>query len=261
MGGDQGGVQASCCQVLEVALAEARRASRAKDEFLALLGHELRNPLAPILTALELMAMRGDQAVTREREVIARQTDRLVRLVDDLLDVARIARGTVALTRQRLELEVVLARSIETTSPLLEERGHRLTIACAPGLLVDGDAHRLEQVFTNLMINAAKYTPRGGRIDVTSAAEDAEVVIRVRDNGVGIAAEALPHVFEMFTQEGPSIERSQGGLGLGLAIVHALVALHGGHVRAHSAGRDQGSELEVRLPAWPADASVPPRAA
>ena len=232
----------------EEALEDARRANRAKDEFLAMLGHELRNPMAPIVTALDMMKMHRDRDVSREREIIERQTRQLVRLVDDLLDISRITRGAFELVRTRVELDSVLARAVETAEPLFTAKQHRLAVDVPSGLVVDGDADRLHQVFSNLLTNAAKYTPPGGNIVVAGHGDDGSAVISVCDNGTGIAADMLPHVFEMFVQERQDIDRARGGLGLGLAIVRAIVRRHGGEVTARSGGKDQGSELEVRLP-------------
>ena len=227
----------------------AEAANRAKDEFLAMLGHELRNPLSPILTALQLMRLRGSTGSERERSVIERQVTHLTRLVDDLLDVSRIARGKVDLKEETLEMAEAVARAIEMTSPLLEGRTHSLEVNVPrSGLPVRGDATRLSQVISNLVTNAAKYTPPGGHIAIQAAEEHGEVVLRVRDSGIGIAPEVLPRVFDLFFQEGQAIDRAQGGLGLGLTIVRNLVIRHGGTVSAHSAGRGKGSEFIVRLP-------------
>ena len=235
----------------EAALVEA---DRRKDEFLALLSHELRNPLAPILTAAQIMQLRGDVATPYEREVIVRQAQHLVRLVDDLLDVSRLARGKVTLTKVPMELATVVAKAVEATAPLLEQRRHRLSLSVAShGLSVEADEVRLSQVIGNILTNAALYTNPDGRIDVTAAREGEEVVLRVRDNGAGIAPALLPRLFEMFVQDARGSDRTQGGLGLGLSLVRTLTALHGGTVSAHSAGAGQGSEFTLRLPA-----SAPP---
>ncbi|HEY7510725.1 MAG TPA: response regulator, partial [Vicinamibacteria bacterium] len=228
----------------------AEQASRAKDEFLAMLSHELRNPLAPITTALELMRLRdGAGVVERERAIIDRQVTHLTRLVDDLLDVSRVTRGTVALRRRPLELAQVVAKGIEMASPLLETRQHRLTMdVAAAGLPVHGDEHRLAQVVSNLVANAAKYTPPGGHVTVRAAREGGTVALRVRDDGLGIDAQLLPRVFDLFVQGPRGLDRAHGGLGLGLAIVRSLVELHGGSVEAASAGHGRGSEFTVRLP-------------
>jgi PAS domain S-box-containing protein len=226
---------------------EAERANLAKDEFLAVLGHELRNPLAPILTALELMRLRGDDTAEKERTVIERQARHLVGLVDDLLDVSRITSGKVELKKQRVELAEVIAKAIEMASPLLEQRRHILTVDVQAGLALEADAARLAQVISNLLTNAAKYTEPGGRIDITAARSGDEITLRVRDNGIGIAPEMLPRVFDMFMQEPQSLDRARGGLGLGLAIAKSLVNLHGGIIDAHSSGRGEGAEFIVKL--------------
>jgi len=226
----------------------AESANRAKDEFLAMLGHELRNPLSPIVTALQLMKLRGDGA-NRERTVIERQVAHLTRLVDDLLDVSRIARGKVELKIEAVEVAEVAVKAIEMASPLLEQRAHALELDVPRrGLVVRGDATRLAQVVSNLLTNAAKYTPAGGRISVTAAAEGEAVILRVRDNGIGISPEVLGHIFDLFVQARQELDRAHGGLGLGLTIVRNLVQLHGGTVSAHSEGIGKGSEFVVRLP-------------
>ncbi len=225
----------------------AESANRTKDEFLAMLGHELRNPLAPILTALHLMKLRN-QGGEKERAIIERQSRHLVGLVDDLLDVARITRGQLVLRRSRIDLAEAIAAAIETASPLLEQNAHALHVDAPRGLIVDADLGRLAQVIANLLTNAAKYTPKGGQITVTSAARGGEALLSVRDSGMGIEPEMLSRIFEPFTQERQAIDRSQGGLGLGLAIVQSLVAQHGGRVSARSEGRGRGSEFVVTLP-------------
>ena len=237
---------------IEEAHSQAEAANRAKDEFLAMLGHELRNPLAPILTALELMELRAPDAFPKERTVISRQVRHVVRLVDDLLDVSRIARGRVELHREDLDLADTITKAIEIASPLLEERSHRLETHVERGLFVHGDPVRLAQVVANLLTNAAKYTDRGGTITVTAGREGDRIAIRVRDTGVGIDPAVLPHLFDAFYQGRQSIDRRQGGLGLGLAIVKSFVQLHGGEVAAHSEGRGTGSEFTVWIPALPA---------
>jgi CheY-like chemotaxis protein len=215
-----------------------------------MLGHELRNPLAPIMTAIELMKLRGDRLAERERVVMERQARHLVQLVDDLLDVSRIARGKLDLKSMPLEISKAVARGVEIASPLLEQQYHRLQVAVAPhGLLVMGDETRLAQVFANLLTNAAKYTDPGGDIVVVAERQGNEIVVRVRDTGVGITAELLPHVFDLFVQGMRRVDRSRGGLGLGLALVSNLVGLHGGRVTAYSDGPGRGSEFVVRLPA------------
>jgi len=228
----------------------ARIADRRKDEFLAMLGHELRNPLAPILTALQMMTLKGVGGGEREREIIERQTRHLGRLVDDLLDISRITRGKIELRRGRCDLAAVLAKAVEMASPILEQRNHHFRIDAARNVhFVDGDESRLAQVFHNLLTNAAKYTPAGGNIALRLTTRDGSAVIEVEDNGDGIAADLLPVIFEPFVQGERSVDRSQGGLGLGLALVHSLVTLHGGTVAAHSRGQGGGSRFIVSLPA------------
>jgi PAS domain S-box-containing protein len=227
----------------------AEAANRAKDEFLALLSHELRNPLAPMLTAVELIRLRTDGKITRELDVLERQVRHLTRLVEDLLDVSRITRQKITLQRKPLHVAEVVATSIEMASPLLEQRHQRLSVEISPqAATISGDPARLAQVFSNLLSNAAKYTPPRGQISLTVEAADSEVVVRVRDTGDGIAPELAPRLFDLFSQGTRSLDRSQGGLGLGLAIARNLVELHGGSVSAHSDGPGRGSEFVVRLP-------------
>ena len=227
----------------------AETANRAKDEFLAMLGHELRNPLSPILTALQLMKLRGEAGTERERTVIERQVMHLSRLVEDLLDVARIARGTVELKAEVVEMAEVVAKAIEIASPLIEQRRQQLTVDVPRnGLQVHGDPIRLSQVVSNVLTNAAKYTPPEGKISVQAAEVEGEMVLRVRDSGAGIAPHVLPRVFDLFVQEREVLDRSQGGLGIGLTIVRSLVERHGGSVSAQSDGSGRGSEFIVRLP-------------
>ncbi len=226
----------------------AESASRAKDEFLAMLGHELRNPLSPIVTALYLIRQRKPSGFERELTIVERQVDHLARLVDDLLDVSRITQGKIEVKRDTVAIDGIVARAVEMSSPLFERRNHALEIVVAPQLFVCGDATRLAQVFANLLTNAAKYTPPRGHVKVEASREGDDIVVRVRDDGAGMALEMVPHVFEMFVQEKQKIDRSAGGLGLGLAIVRSLVALHGGSVSASSAGLGAGSEFVVRLP-------------
>jgi PAS domain S-box-containing protein len=231
-----------------VSLGEAAEAAnQTKDEFLAMLGHELRNPLAPILTALQLMKLRGTTTAERERAIIERQVHHLVRLVDDLLDVSRITRGRIDLRKERLELAAIVARAVEIASPIFEQQRHRLDVDVPRDLVTDGDPGRLAQVFANLLTNAAKYTEPDGEIHVRGYADGDEVVLTVRDNGIGIDGEILPKIFDLFVQERQSLARSQGGLGLGLAIARGLVELHGGTIAAASAGKDRGAEFSVRL--------------
>jgi signal transduction histidine kinase/DNA-binding response OmpR family regulator len=233
---------------------EVETADRQKNEFLSMLAHELRNPLAPIQYAAEVLRLRGpEQAELRwAREVIDRQVKHLVRLVDDLLDVSRITRGKIRLQPQPLDLAEVVAHAVEAGRPAVEAAQHRLEVAVpSDPVWVNGDAARLTQVLTNLLNNAAKYTDPGGRITLTLAREGGEAVLRVRDSGVGIPADMLSKVFDLFTQVDRSLDRSQGGLGIGLTLVHRLVQMHGGTVEAHSDGPGTGSEFVARLPALP----------
>jgi len=231
---------------------ELQKADRQKDRFLAVLAHELRNPLAPIWNALHLMKQpaASAQALARAREIAERQMRRLTRLLDDLLDVARLRQGRVELRREVLDIAAVIRSSLDTVQPLLLERRHRLTSAIAgESLLVNGDPMRLEQVLTNLLVNAAKYTDPGGDIFVTAQREVSDVVIRVRDTGIGIDSIFLPRIFDLFVQVHRRLDRSTGGVGVGLALVKSLVEFHGGSVSVFSAGPGKGSEFIVRLPA------------
>ena len=230
-------------------LREAEAANRAKDEFLAVLGHELRNPLSPIVTALELMRLRGGEAFLRERAIIERQVRHLVRLVSDLLDVSRVSQGKLLLNKRPLETSDVVFRAIEMASPLVEQRGHRLTVKVPErGLLVEADETRLAQVMCNILNNAAKYTPEGGRIEVTAAQDAAHSVVRIKDSGIGLRPEVRSRIFDLFVQEERGLDQSRGGLGIGLSIARGLVELHGGTIEARSDGEGQGSEFVIRLP-------------
>jgi signal transduction histidine kinase/ActR/RegA family two-component response regulator len=228
---------------------EALEADRQKDEFLAMLSHELRNPLAPIVTALELMKLRGIDDFATERAIISRNVQHVVRLVDDLLDVARITRGKVVLRRELCEMSQVIAKAVEMIMPLVDERGQTLTMS-APvrGLPVLADQARLTQAIANLLSNANKYTEAKGQIAVVASAEDSDAVVRVSDSGIGIAPETLPKIFDLFVQEKRALDRSQGGLGIGLTVVRGLVRLHGGSVSAKSEGLGRGSEFTIRIP-------------
>jgi PAS domain S-box-containing protein len=223
---------------------------RRKDEFLAMLSHELRNPLAPIRNAVHMLReVAGGPELGHAREVIERQVTHLARLVDDLLDVSRITRGKVALRPERVGLEEVVARAVETTRPLVEAREHTLSVEVKPNApYLHADPVRLAQVIANLLNNAAKYTDPGGRITIKAGREGDEAVVRVRDTGAGIPADILPHVFELFTQAERTLDRAQGGLGIGLTLVKSLVEQHGGRVEAFSEGSGRGSEFVVRLP-------------
>ena len=241
-------------RAVEEARARAENATRAKDEFLAMLGHELRNPLSPIMTALQLMRLKNHSS--REQDVIERQVGNLMRLVDDLLDVSRITRGKIELRKERVELADVAARAIEMASPVLEQKRQLLDVQIpSRGLVLDVDPTRLAQILANLLTNAAKYSDSESRIMFAAELKDTQIRIRVKDEGIGIAPELLGRVFEMFVQNGQSIDRSQGGLGLGLAIVRSLVQLHGGTVQAQSAGEGRGSEFIVELPRATEDSS------
>ncbi len=252
--GEDGAVEAAVATAFDVtaektARASANEASRAKDEFLAMLGHELRNPLAPILTALHLMRLRGGGKLEREQAVIERQVSHLKRLVEDLLDVARVVRGELRLERGPVEVALIVADAIEVAGPLIEERQHRLTVSVPlTGLLLDADSERIAQVVANLLSNAAKYTPSGGHITVVARAEATHVVIEVADDGSGIAPDLLPVVFDAFTQGRQGLDRKTGGLGLGLAIARQLIVAHGGTIDARSAGPGRGTTMVVRLP-------------
>jgi CheY-like chemotaxis protein len=239
----------------------------------------LRNPLAPVSTAAQLLRLSGDQSATvaRASEIIGRQVGHLTRLVDDLLDVSRVTRGLVELDREPVDMRSVVAAAVEQARPLVQSRGHELRMALEAGqFTVEGDFHRLVQVVSNLLNNAAKYTPQGGVIDVRlgvdrGGANDVggdgagggpadetggNVVVQVSDNGVGIAADLLPRVFDLFTQAERTPDRAQGGLGIGLALVRSMVQLHHGEIQAASAGLNQGSTFTIRLPRIPANASV-----
>jgi PAS domain S-box-containing protein len=238
--------------------AEAEAASRAKDEFLAMLGHELRNPLAAVQNAVvtaKLDASRREPAL----EIAHRQARQLGRLIDDLLDVARITQGRIMLRKERVHLAEIIQRAVEATRSFVEERRHELSVSLPPDdVRVEADPARVEQIVVNLLTNAAKYTPPGGRIGLTAERQREEAIIRVRDSGMGIVADMLPHVFDLFTQSPRALDRAQGGLGIGLTVVHRLVELHGGRIEAHSEGVGKGAEFVVWLPALPA---VPEEAA
>jgi CheY-like chemotaxis protein/two-component sensor histidine kinase len=229
-----------------------READRRKDEFLAILAHELRSPLAPLRNALEAVRLGGgteDVVLARARGVMERQLQQMVRLIDDLLDLSRISRGKVELRKERLSLSSVLESALETVKPALQASGRNLVVDL-PGepVLLEADLMRLAQVFANLLHNAIKYTAAGGHIGVGARAEEGSVVIRVIDDGVGLPPHALPLVFEMFTQVDRARGDARGGLGVGLSIVRTLVAMHGGSVEARSEGPGRGAEFIVRLP-------------
>jgi len=228
-----------------------RQADRHKDEFLAMLAHELRNPLAPIRNAVHLMRMKAlqDPQMCLARDVIERQLSQLTRLVDDLLDVSRITRGKINLTRQPLKVSELIARAVETVEPIIQGRSQVLTVELPEQPpVVDGDCMRLTQAIANVLGNAAKYTDAGGSIVLQVCARARDVEIRVRDTGIGIPAEVLPKIFDLFTQLDQRMERPQSGLGIGLALVRRLVEMHGGSVSAHSEGAGRGSEFVICLP-------------
>jgi PAS domain S-box-containing protein len=230
---------------------ELRDADRRKDEFLATLAHELRNPLAPIRNGLQVLRLSGTESTTvaEARSMMERQLSQMVRLVDDLLDVSRITRNKLDLRRHRVALAAVVQSAVETSRPLIEQSRHTLSLTLPPGPVhIDADPVRLAQVFSNLLNNSAKYTEPGGHIWLTAEVSDHEVAVRVRDTGLGIPAHALPRIFEMFSQVDRNMERAQGGLGIGLTLVRRLVEMHGGTVEARSEGPGKGSEFTVRLP-------------
>ena len=243
----------TCTDIHDQKLAEdaLRDAARRKDDFLAMLAHELRNPLAPISAAAELMEL-GDldqQRIKQASKIINRQVRHLMALVDDLLDVSRVTRGLVQIDHSPQDLKLIAAAALEQVTPLLEARRHRLRMDLTPdAACVLGDEKRLVQVLTNLLNNAVKYTPEGGNIDLAIEADGPRIILRVKDDGIGMAPELQPQVFELFTQAERSAQRAQGGLGIGLALVKSLVELHGGEVGCVSAGRDKGSEFTVMLP-------------
>jgi signal transduction histidine kinase/FixJ family two-component response regulator len=226
--------------------------NRRKTEFLAMLAHELRNPLAPIRNAAEILRMLdvADANIRWASEIISRQVEQLVRLVDDLLDISRLAGGKIQLRMQPLDVAVAVARAVETSRPLIDARRHELSVELPPSpVLVEADQVRLSQVLANLLNNAAKYTQEGGRIGLSVAREAGEAVMRVRDNGIGIDPDMMGRIFDLFTQVDQSLDRSEGGLGVGLTLVRQLVEMHGGKVQVFSDGPNRGSEFVVRLPA------------
>jgi signal transduction histidine kinase len=237
---------------LEKANDALKDADRRKDEFLATLAHELRNPLAPIRNALEIMRVAGSRpdAAQRARDIVERQVGQMVRLINDLLDVSRITRGKLALSVETVGVGEVIDAAVETSRPLLDEAGveFQKALPTAP-IYVRGDRLRLAQVFSNLLNNSAKYTEAGGSVSISAERVGHEAVVCVRDTGVGIPPAVLPHVFELFTQVDRTLNRAQGGLGIGLALVRQIVGLHGGAVAVKSEGVGKGSEFVVRLPA------------
>ena len=232
-------------------ITDTKRQLNARDQFLAMLAHELRNPLAPIRTALEVLKLQPHPtAAQRPREIMERQVSRMVRLVDDLLDISRLTRGQIELTREAVDIAATLRRAIEDTQPLLDAQNHELVLDVDDAALtVQGDPVRLEQIFSNLLNNAAKYTPSQGRLRVEARRHGADIVVRVIDNGIGIDAALQPRVFDMFVQAETGLARTRGGLGIGLTLVKQLARLHGGDVDVESGGAGQGSAFTVRLPA------------
>jgi len=236
---------------LQQLAADLSEAGRRKDEFLATLAHELRNPLAPIRTGLEVMRMSpaGDPAVVKAREMMERQLGHMVRLVDDLMDASRITSGKVELKREKLLVRTVVDHAVEASRSLIEAGGHALTVTVADEpVWVDGDLTRLAQVVGNLLNNAAKYTPNGGQITLSAGVEGDKVVIEVADTGTGISADMLPEVFDMFAQVDRTLGRAQGGLGIGLSLVKTILEMHGGTITATSPGPGLGSKFAARLP-------------
>ncbi|HEV2856105.1 MAG TPA: ATP-binding protein [Thermoanaerobaculia bacterium] len=244
---------------------ELARADREKDEFLAVLAHELRNPLAPIFYALHLLDREPEAAVPRHarnarnahnahnaRDIVERQVHRLAHLIDDLLDVNRISTGKIELRKARVLLRRIVENAVETTRPLLDARGHELTVLLPEEeVWVEADAHRLEQVLANLLNNAAKFTDDGGRIWITAERPDDHAILRVKDTGAGMPPDLIERVFDLFAQGNRSLDRPHGGLGIGLTLARRLVEMHGGTIEAHSEGVGRGSEIVVRLPVLP----------
>ena len=244
----------------QAARAEAEAASRAKDQFLALLAHELRNPLAPIVSAAALLRRPGTPATVLEQSagIVARQATNLARLLDDLLDVSRITRGRIELRLETVSIADAIATALEATRPLRDERRQTvaLTLPATP-VDVEADPARLEQIIVNLLNNACKYTPPEGQISVVASEENGEAVLRIRDTGIGISPEVLPRIFELFVQGDQSLAHTSGGLGIGLTIVQRLVELHHGRLQAHSEGPGRGSEFTIRLPLGRSSAVAP----
>ena len=237
----------------------AEHAIREKEQFLAMLARELRNPLAPISNALAILRRQGsaDATLTWVHDIIKRQVDHLTQLLNELLEASRLTTGKVVLKKQPTEIAETMRYAIEASQPLIRSRRQHLSVAFPPHpMVVDGDRTRLVQVFSNLLHNAAKYTPEGGSIRVSARQVAGAVEVRVADDGAGIDASVLPHVFDLFTQEGRSLDHAQGGLGIGLTVVRSLVELHGGTVKATSPGLGQGSEFSVVIPVM---TNPPPR--
>jgi signal transduction histidine kinase/ActR/RegA family two-component response regulator len=243
-------LRASETQLRQLA-AVLSEADQRKNEFLATLAHELRNPLAPLHNGLELIKLAGDNGVTvaRARSLMERQLVQLVRLVDDLMDVSRITRGMIELKQTPVPLAAIIDSALETSRPLIEQMGHKLTVTLpAQPVVVNADLTRLAQVFVNLLNNSAKYMEQGGNIELSAVHQGSDVIVSVRDTGIGIPADELTRIFEMFSQVERSLEKRQGGLGIGLTLVKQLVGLHGGSIEARSEGPGLGAEFVVRLP-------------
>lgn len=227
---------------------ELQRIDRQKDQFLAMLGHELRNPLTPIFSALSLMKAKDDGTFRRERDVITRQAEQLHRIVDDLLNVSQFLTGTIPIKQSRVSVEAWVAAAVETVTPQFQEKGVALDVDAPESATVIGDQARLTQALVNLLTNGARYTPPGGRVSVQVAVDGTALLVRVKDDGMGISAEFLPHIFEPFTREKAAAVVQTSGLGLGLAMVHGIVSAHRGTVTAHSDGVGQGCEMVMQLP-------------
>jgi signal transduction histidine kinase/CheY-like chemotaxis protein len=228
-----------------------QQSNRDKEQFLAMLAHELRNPLAPIVSALAILRRitAAHPQLPRIHDVLQRQVDQLTRLLNELLEVSRVTSGKIVLKMRPIETSEFMQDAVEASRPLIDSRGQKLTLDLpTPSLMVDGDPIRLAQIFGNLLNNASKYTPEGGTIVFSARQEGDAVALRVEDDGTGIAAQTLPRIFELFVQEGRSLDRSQGGLGIGLSVVRTLVELHGGSIEASSPGMDQGSAFVVKFP-------------
>jgi len=245
---------------LRAAIGSLQEADRRKDEFLATLSHELRNPLAPLRNSLHLLRLGGNERASAGiHEMMERQVNHLVRLVDDLLEMSRISRGTFELRRERIEVSAVVRHALETSGPSLQEAGHRLVVSLPEeALWVDGDPVRLSQILANLLNNAARYTEAGGEVHIQARREDGSALISVRDNGIGIAPDAIARIFEMFNRGTQAGRSPEGGLGVGLALARKLAEMHGGSVTAHSDGPARGSEFVVRIPLAPAKREAAP---
>ena len=242
---------ASAAYQVRSSLEAVREADRRKDEFLAMLGHELRNPLFPLQNAIEfLVKTESDKPELQQAQgIIQRQLALMGRLIDDLMDASRITQRKIKLRKERIEFKTAVQHAIEASRPLIESRRHQLAVALPPEpAYIDADPARLEQILTNLLTNAARYTKEGGRIEISAHVENSQIVIRISDNGIGIPPDKLASIFELFSQLDRSVERSHGGLGIGLTLVMSLAKLHGGSVEALSAGIGKGSEFIVRLP-------------